>query len=200
MSRTSGHLQLADPELLAVPDDQASAAAARAVQAPRRDVYRVQAIEAKGPAAGPLARRFGSHVPLALGMALGAAGIAILAGFHDEPWQIALGMVVLGAGLPLTFATMAKVIVDTVRRQETGVATGMNTVMRTVGGVVGGQVGAALLAANTIPGTSVPSEAAFETAFWMSAVAAAAAAVFAFFALPRPGRRARAPVAVEVLE
>jgi EmrB/QacA subfamily drug resistance transporter len=153
-----------------------------------------------GPAAGPLARRFGSHVPLALGMALGAAGIAILAGFHDEPWHIALGMVVLGAGLPLTFATMAKVIVDTVRRQETGVATGMNTVMRTVGGVVGGQVGAALLAANTIAGTSVPSEAAFEAAFWMSAVAAAAAAVFAFFALPRPGRRASAPVAVEVLE
>jgi EmrB/QacA subfamily drug resistance transporter len=153
-----------------------------------------------GPAAGPLARRFGSRVPLALGMGLGAVGIAILARFHDEPWQIALGMVVLGAGLPLTFATMAKVIVDTVRRQETGVATGMNTVMRTVGGVVGGQVGAALLAANTIPGTSVPSEAAFETAFWMSAVAAAAAAVFAFFALPRPTRHARAPVAVEALE
>jgi EmrB/QacA subfamily drug resistance transporter len=153
-----------------------------------------------GPLAGPLARRFGSRLPLALGMAFGAAGAAMLAGFHDEPWQIAVGMLVLGAGLPLTFATMAKVIVDTVRREETGVATGMNTVMRTVGGVVGGQVGAALLAAYTIPGTTVPSEAAFETAFWMSAVAALAAALFAFLALPRPTRRARAPVAAEALE
>lgn len=138
-----------------------------------------------GPLAGPLGRRLGARAPLSLGLVLGAAGIALLAGLHAEPWQVALGMLVLGAGLPLTFAAMATVIVQTVDRRETGVATGMNTVMRTVGGVVGAQVGAAILAANTIAGTSVPSESAFAAAFWMSAAAALAAAVLAFAALPR---------------
>ena len=59
-------------------------------------------------------------------------------------------MLVLGGGVPLAFAAMAKLIVDAVRPIETGVASGMNTVMRTIGGVVGGQVGAAILTANTI--------------------------------------------------
>ena len=154
-----------------------------------------------GPLAGPLARRFGSNVPLSLGMLLGAAGIAILAAFHDEPWQIVAGMLVLGAGLPLTFAAMAKVIVDSVRQQETGVATGVNTVMRTVGGVVGGQVGAAILAGRTIGATEIPAESAFTTAFTMSAIAALAAAVVAFFVVPRrPRARAEPILRVEVAE
>jgi uncharacterized membrane protein YeaQ/YmgE (transglycosylase-associated protein family) len=71
-----------------------------------------------------------------------------------------------------------------VRPIETGVATGVNTVMRTIGGVVGGQVGAAILTAKTIPGTHVPAEGAFATAFWMSAVAAFVGAVLAVFVTP----------------
>ena len=90
-------------------------------------------------------------------------------------------MFVLGAGVPFAFAAMAKLIVDAVRPTETGIATGMNTVMRTIGGVIGGQLGAAILTAKTIPGTDVPTEAAFATAFWMSAVAAFAGAVLAVF-------------------
>jgi hypothetical protein len=61
----------------------------------------------------------------------------------------------------------------------------VNTVMRTIGGVVGGQVGAAILTADTIPGTSVPAESAFVTAFWMSAAAAFVGAVLAIFVTPR---------------
>jgi len=80
---------------------------------------------------------------------------------------------------------MATIIVSSVRPTETGVATGMNTVMRTIGGVIGGQVGAAILTAQTIPGTSVPAESAFVTAFWISAVAALGAAVVAVFVTPR---------------
>jgi uncharacterized membrane protein YeaQ/YmgE (transglycosylase-associated protein family) len=67
---------------------------------------------------------------------------------------------------------------------ETGVATGVNTVMRTIGGVVGGQVGAAILTAKKIPGTHVPTEGAFATAFWMSAAAAFVGAVLAVFVTP----------------
>ncbi len=106
-----------------------------------------------GPLSGPLGARFGPKWPLCLGMALGAAGLAILAEWHSEPWQIVVGMLVLGGGLPMTFAAMANIIVQSVRPTETGVATGMNTVMRTVGGVIGGQVGAAILTADTIAGS-----------------------------------------------
>jgi EmrB/QacA subfamily drug resistance transporter len=138
-----------------------------------------------GPLAGLLGRRYGSKWPLALGMVLAAIAITELAVWHDRPWQIVLGMFILGLGAPFAFAAMAKLIVDAVRPTETGVATGVNTVMRTIGGVVGGQVGAAILTADTIPGTSVPAESAFVTAFWMSAAAAFVGAVLAIFVTPR---------------
>jgi EmrB/QacA subfamily drug resistance transporter len=148
-----------------------------------------------GPLAGMLGKRYGPRWPLALGMLLGATGVATLAEWHDEPWQIVVGMLVLGFGLPFTFAAMAKIIVDSVRPSETGVATGMNTVMRTVGGVVGGQAGAAVLTADTIGATSIPAESAFVTAFWISAAAAAIGAALALFARPRRPRRVLVPVA-----
>ncbi len=147
-----------------------------------------------GPLAGVLGRRYGSKWPMALGMALASAGLSLLALWHDRPWQIVVGMLVLGSGVPFTFAAMAKIIVDTVRPTETGVATGMNTVMRTVGGVVGGQVGAAILSADTIAGTQVPAESAFVTALWIGAAASLLAVVVAL--LVTPGRGLRALTAV----
>jgi MFS family permease len=125
-----------------------------------------------GPLAGRIARAYGWKTPLAIGMATAAIAIASLALWHDHPWQIVLSNVILGAGLPMTFAAMATLIVTNVRPTETGVATGMNTVMRTIGGVIGGQAGAALLTADTINGTGVPAESAFTIAFGVSAVAA----------------------------
>jgi hypothetical protein len=79
---------------------------------------------------------------------------------------------------------MAKLIVDSVRPTETGVAGGMNTVMRTVGGVVGGQIGAAILTADTIPGTAIPAESAYTSAFAIAAVTSIAGAALALFVTP----------------
>jgi EmrB/QacA subfamily drug resistance transporter len=151
-----------------------------------------------GPLAGVMSGRWGAKWPLSLGMALGAVGLGLLAEWHSEPWHIVLGMLFLGAGLPMTFAGMATIIVETVRPSETGVATGMNTVMRTIGGVIGGQVGAAILTADTIGNTPVPAESAFATAFWISAAGTAIAAVVAVLITPRV-RRARADAAVETV-
>ncbi|MDP9283833.1 MAG: MFS transporter [Actinomycetota bacterium] len=125
-----------------------------------------------GPVAGRLGSRYGSRLPLALGMVIAAIGIALLALFHEHPWQISVWMVLLGIGVPFAFAAMAKLIIDAVRPSETGVATGMNTVMRTVGSVIGGQVGAAIVSADTIAHTHVPAESAFAAAFWVSAAVA----------------------------
>jgi MFS family permease len=48
----------------------------------------------------------------------------------------------------LAFATLATLIVSTVRQTETGVATGVNNVSRTMGNAVGAQLAIALLAAS----------------------------------------------------
>jgi EmrB/QacA subfamily drug resistance transporter len=137
-----------------------------------------------GPLAGRLGRRHSSKFPLALGLGISAVGIAMLALWHDEGWQIVLGVLVWGIGPSMAFAAMAKLIVDSVRPTETGVAGGMNTVMRTIGGVIGGQAGAAILTADTIAGTHVPAESAYTIAFAMAAAVAAVATVFALFVTP----------------
>jgi EmrB/QacA subfamily drug resistance transporter len=141
-----------------------------------------------GTVAGVLGNRYGSKWPLALGSALGAGGIASLALWHDRPWQIVIGMLVVGSGFPFSFAAMAKLIVDAVKPSETGVATGVNNVMRTVGGVIGGQVSAAILTTKTIGKTHVPAESAFATAFWISAAAALVALFVALLVTPRRSR------------
>jgi len=151
-----------------------------------------------GPLAGVLGRRYGSKWPMALGMAMASVGLAMFALWHDHPWQIVLGMIVLGSGIPFTFAAMAKVIVDSVRPSETGVATGMNTVMRTVGGVIGGQVGAAILTADTIRRTNIPAESAFVTAFSIGAVAAFVAVFVALLVTPHLPQSRLVPVAEAV--
>jgi EmrB/QacA subfamily drug resistance transporter len=152
-----------------------------------------------GPVAGLLGRRFGSKWPLAIGMALVAVAAAGLAAAHEEPWQLVIAMIGLGAGVAFAFAAMAALITESVRPTETGVATGMNTVMRTVGGVVGGQVGAALLTAYTIGATGVPAEKAFSIAFSLSAAAAAIACGVALF-ITSPTRARRQLEAVEPVD
>jgi len=142
-----------------------------------------------GPIAGRLGMRYGSRLPLMGGLVLAAIGIASLAVFHMHPYQISVGMVFIGVGVPFAFAAMAKLIVDAVRPSETGIATGMNTVMRTIGAVIGGQVGAAIVSADTIAHTHVPAESAFIAAFWVSAVVAVFGAALARFI---PARRSPA--------
>jgi EmrB/QacA subfamily drug resistance transporter len=150
-----------------------------------------------GPVAGALGRVRGYKLPLSLGMALAAGGIAILALWHDHPWQIIAGMALMSVGITFSFAAMATLIVDAVRLSETGVATGMNTVMRTIGGVIGGQIGAAILSTDRIAGTKVPAESAFTTAFWLAAAVAVAAALLG---LAVGGRRARVGILVAEAE
>lgn len=142
-----------------------------------------------GPAAGRLGTRYGSRLPLVIGMVLAGIGIAVLALWHAHPLEISLGMVFIGIGVPFAFAAMAKLIVDAVRPTETGVATGMNTVMRTLGSVIGGQVGAAIVSADTLAHSNIPAESAYVAAFWVSAAVAIVGAVLARF-IPSPRRAA----------
>ena len=142
-----------------------------------------------GPVGGMLERRVGARNLTLAGMLILGAGGFILAALHDDGAQIVVAMALIGVGVGLVYAMLAKLIIDAVAPAVTGVAMGMNTVMRTIGGVVGGQVGAAILASDTIPGTGgIPAESGYTTTF---ALAGAIAVVGAAGCLLIPGRTRR---------
>jgi len=140
-----------------------------------------------GPLGGVLERRVGARALSFVGLVvLGVAALA-LAGAHSSGWQIVLEMVLVGVGVGLVYAMLAKLIVDAVAPSVTGVAMGMNTVMRTIGGVIGAQVGAALLSSFTVGATGLPAERGFTLTFLLAGLVAL---LGAFTAWRIPGRRA----------
>ena len=137
------------------------------------------------PLGGRLSGRFGSKVPLVLGSTITMFAFILLAVAHSEHWQVYLSSLLLGVGVGFAFASMANLIVEAVRPDETGVATGMNTVMRTVGGALGGQIAASILAASLLP-DGIPKEEGYTLSFVIMAAALAAGVVAS---LAVPGRR-----------
>jgi EmrB/QacA subfamily drug resistance transporter len=146
-----------------------------------------------GPVGGLLERRVGARTLCFVGLlVLGLAALA-LAVAHSFGWQIVLEMILVGVGVGLVYAMLAKLIVDAVAPAVTGVAMGMNTVMRTIGGVIGGQVGAALLSSFTVGNTELPAEEGFTLTFLFAGVVALLGA-FAAWRIPgRPSAEAGIP-------
>ena len=135
--------------------------------------------------AGRLEARFGSKPPLIAGTAAAGASFLLLAISHAGDIEILVAMSLLGAGIGLSFAAMANLIVQSVAPTQTGVATGMNTVMRTLGGAVGGQVVASILSGHIGAG-GVPEDSGFTLAFVFCAGSLALAVLAG---LVVPGRR-----------
>jgi len=129
----------------------------------------VAAMPAFAVAAGAAHRLVGSKPPMAAGSLISMAGFAFLAASHTSSWQIYLGSGITGAGIGLSFAAMANLIVTAVRPEQTGVATGMNILARTIGGSLGGQIAASVLAANTGP-HGLPAEHGFTASFTIGAM------------------------------
>ena len=138
-----------------------------------------------GPASGVLTNRFGARLPLLMGVAIASASFAVLAFAHSEPWEIVFATLLMGAGIGLSFASMANLIVDAVPQAQTGEATGINTIMRTVGGAIGGQVAASIVAAHVTSG-GVQEEKGFTLAFLMGTIALAVG-FLAGLLIPRRG-------------
>ena len=140
-----------------------------------------------GPWAGRLATRANSRLPLVVGTFFGMLAFASYALFHETEWQICIGGALLGVGIGFSFASMANLVVESVPREEVGVATGINTIMRSLGGALGAQLVASLLTAKTIANSSIPSEAAYTDAFIVAGVAAGLA-VIAALSIPHTRR------------
>jgi EmrB/QacA subfamily drug resistance transporter len=146
-----------------------------------------------GPFAGRLATRVNSRLPLVIGTGVGALAFIVYAVAHGSEWEICVGGALLGVGIGFSFASMANLVVESVPRDEVGVATGINTIMRSLGGALGAQLVATLLTGKTIGNTPIPTEAAYTDAFIVAAVAATLAMVAAL-AIPHPRRPQPQPV------
>jgi EmrB/QacA subfamily drug resistance transporter len=145
------------------------------------------------PLAGRLGAMLGFKVPLVLACVVGAVGFVLFAVAHDTQWTIYLGNGVLGIGVGFAFASLANLVVNAVDPRQTGEATGINTIMRTIGGTFGAQIASTIVTSELIPGTRIPTESGYTTAFTLSAIAMGVAALAA---LAGPGRlRGSAPAA-----
>jgi EmrB/QacA subfamily drug resistance transporter len=136
------------------------------------------AIVIVGQMAGILERRIGSRGSLIGGTLFALACYALLVGDRSHEAEIYVAAGLLGIGIGLSFSAMANLIVQNVRREQTGVATGMNAVTRTLGGAFGGQLAATLLASNIGAGGDFTSSG-FTLSFLMCLIALAAALGFA---------------------
>jgi MFS family permease len=130
-------------------------------------------------AVGRVEGRLGPGAPLMLGLALSAAGGAVMALFHAREWQTVVAYGVIGTGFGFAMAALPKLIHDAAPPHAIATANGINTVARTVGGAVGSQLAAAVLASRSIPGTSLPKDSGFTLAFWIATAIAASGALYA---------------------
>jgi EmrB/QacA subfamily drug resistance transporter len=149
------------------------------------------AIVVVGQMAGLLERRIGSRGSLIGGALFALASYALLVADRSQEGEIYVAAGLLGIGIGLSFSAMANLIVQNVRRQQTGVATGMNAVTRTLGGAFGGQLAATLLASK-LGAAGIPTASGFTLSFLMCLIALAAALVFAL-AVPRRSANDLAP-------
>jgi MFS family permease len=128
-----------------------------------------------GPLAGRLGVRLGFRTTLLIGSLISASAFGWLSLLHGLWWHLAVGGLLLGAGIAFAFASMANLIVAAVRQSEVGIATGINTVTRTIGGAFGSALSVAVLA-STIGPDGLPSNGGYRLAFGLAALMALLAA------------------------
>ena len=152
-----------------------------------------------GSLSGPLAPRFHVKAQVVWGSALILVAALAFAEFHDQPWQVALSTALFGVGLGLAYASMTSLIVQSVPREQTGVATGMNDNIRTIGGSIGTALASSIITGHLQP-NGLPAESGFTDTFLLLSTFAAAAVLLAL-AIPtiRHPRPAVAEPAVEEL-
>ena len=144
-----------------------------------------------GPLAGRLGPRIGFTTTLVLACLIGAAGFVFFAAGHRHAWAIATGAGIIGIGIGFAFSALANVVVAAVDAGETGEATAVNTIVRTIGGSLGAQVAVAIVAASATGGSPLPTAGGYSTAFTVSALALALAALVTPAVTPR--RTAKEP-------
>jgi EmrB/QacA subfamily drug resistance transporter len=153
------------------------------------------AMLALGPLSGIIGGRIGNRWPLAVGGALTALGLALLAIAHGSQAEVLGFASLMSGGIGLAFAAMPNLIIEAVPMHQTGEATGFNALVRSVGSSLGSQVSATVLAASAVGG--VATDAGFTHAFAVSSGVAVCAGAIAVF-IPRAHRHPHAPALEEI--
>jgi len=94
---------------------------------------------ALSPASAHLSERVGPALVIAVGLALGAAGLAVLStlGVGSSYWHVLAGFVLTGASMALSAAPATNAIVASLPQGKQGVASAVNDLSRELGGVLG---------------------------------------------------------------
>ncbi|MEV0585240.1 MFS transporter [Nonomuraea sp. NPDC050310] len=140
------------------------------------------------PLVGPLTRLLGRRAVLALSSALVCGGTAMLAYWHDSPWQIVTGVAIMGLGAAVGLTAGLNAVASDVPGERAAGVSGVVFVAKSVGGTFGAQLGAMVLASGAVGG--LPTEAAFVDTYLLSA-AIGLLAVVAAFAVPAAVRSAQ---------
>jgi len=143
----------------------------------------------------------GPRTSLATGIVVIGLGYVSALFLRDQPWEITLATVFIGAGIGIAYAAMPALIMGAVPITETAAANGLNALMRSMGTSLSSAVISVLLAHESMrlgPAT-LPSSHGFTVALLVSIAAAVVALGFSL-AIPRPSRTGSvAPAAVEEL-
>jgi EmrB/QacA subfamily drug resistance transporter len=137
-----------------------------------------------------LVRRLSARSVICAGAIANVLAFGGVALFHDETWQLCLMMVLQGLGIGCVVSSLAGVVLASVPRHQTGVASGMNANIRLIGGSMGSAMMGGIITARTDAG-GFPLEVGYRDAFLvLSAVAVLAAG--AALLIPRvPGWASR---------
>src|SRR4051794_8126573 len=140
----------------------------------------------------------GPRTSLSTGIVVIGAGYVSALFLRDQPWEITLATVFIGAGIGIAYAAMPALIMGAVPITETAAANGLNALMRSMGTSLSSAVISVVLAHQVVRFGSVtlPSSHGFTLALLISIAATGVALAFSL-AIPRG---ARAPQALAVAE
>ena len=131
--------------------------------------------------------------PPASGASAGSSSLAFL---RSAPWAVVLAGLLTQLAITLAFAALPALVVQAVRRSETGVANAVNSIARSVGQALGSTLTVTLLAAAIDPATGFPRDVAFTQ---VSAIGAGACIVVVLMALLGRRGEPERPDAAEAL-
>jgi MFS family permease len=134
-----------------------------------------------------LVRRVTARRVISLGAASNALAFGGIALFHEQTWQLSAWMVLQGIGIGCVVSSLAGVVLASVPRHQTGVASGMNANIRLIGGSIGTAMMGGVITARTGPG-GFPLEAGYRDAFLVLAAVAVVAVGVALLIPRAPGR------------
>jgi MFS family permease len=125
-----------------------------------------------GPLAAATGVRAGHRLALALGQALTAGSLLVLAFRHATQPEVLLLATIALAGAGFALAALPNLVFDSVGQHRSGEAISFNFVVLRFGSALGSQIGASILAASAVASSAVPTDSGFTQVFAFSAAVA----------------------------